>query len=187
VLPRVSNRTIDLLTGLLTYNPQQRISAADALNMECFAPFRDAEARWEATDKSVPFAAFFCGVVPPVVPPVAPPEPPVFAPPAPELLVPVPPKPGFPVPSHATFVLPSEAVVAKPAVAAPKPAAELIESRLRASQRIKAYKDSLKAAKARKAAAHAGGPAVEIAAAKPAVFPKPRPEIVQPRLPKVVF
>jgi renal tumor antigen len=213
VLPKVSNRTIDLLSALLTYNPQMRISAENALKMECFAPFREAQAQWEASDKSLPFAVFFttnasAGAPRPPEPPekpvfVPPPVPkaekPVFVPPAPELLVAVPPKPPKPIysmPSEPTYLLPSEAAIApiirqepqivKPVILAPKPAAELMESRIRASQRIKAYKDALKAAKARKPTLHPGV-AVEIAGVKPVVYPKPRPEIVQPRLPKIVL
>jgi renal tumor antigen len=199
ILPRVSHYTIDLLSALLVYNPQQRTSAGDALNMECFASFREAEQQWEATDMSIPFPVFYSQNNRPV--PSAPPKiasevencapaaNAVFVPPAPEFVVPVPPKPAF-VPPNATFLLPSEAALAPvkppPAVVAPKPMIELADSRVRASQRIKAYRDAMKAAKARKPG-YLGGAAIEVGAVKPSGFPRPRPDIVQPRLPRIVL
>jgi renal tumor antigen len=59
LLPRVSPHTIDLLCGLLTYDPHMRLTAADALAMDCFRELRRADAAWEATDRRTPFPVYF--------------------------------------------------------------------------------------------------------------------------------
>jgi renal tumor antigen len=57
--PSVSAAVVDLLVRLLRYNPQDRIGAADALLHPAFADVRERERAWSATDRRVPFAAFF--------------------------------------------------------------------------------------------------------------------------------
>jgi hypothetical protein len=77
-----------------------------------------------------------------------------------------------------------------PALAAPKPAvhpidAALIDSRIKAAQRIKAYQDAAKAKKPKKPVPFHGA-AFQFASTK-GHFPKPHPEVVEPHLPKLMF
>jgi renal tumor antigen len=223
-LPRASMSTLELLKGLLTYNPQDRISAADALQLDCFAPFREAEAAWLQTDQSIPFPVYFfegppaspapvtepmlTGEVEVIIPPGSPFSPPkvihkepVFVPPAPDIVVPVFPKPTFLLPENE----PPQAVIrstpmgprkaqpvestavwsAAPVPPPPKQMGLLTESRVRAAQRIKACQDAIKATKARKPTLFHG--AAFPAASTKGLYQRPRPEIVQPRLPRGVL
>ncbi|KAK8834567.1 hypothetical protein M9Y10_045454 [Tritrichomonas musculus] len=56
LLPRASPETIELLTKLLIYDPCQRITAGDALNLPAFESIRRFEENWENGSKNVPFA-----------------------------------------------------------------------------------------------------------------------------------
>jgi hypothetical protein len=60
-----------------------------------------------------------------------------------------------------------------------------MESRIRAAQRIKAYEEAVKARKAKKPMPFHGA-AFQFAAQK-GVYQKPRPDLVEPRLPKLMF
>jgi serine/threonine protein kinase len=242
-LPRISNGTVNLLVGLLTYNPQQRLSAAAALNLECFAPFREAEGLWERTDKTVPFPVFFfqspatatatataaatatataavpggSAIRPPSVPKparapapapapeaITAPDPPanvdgaVFVPPAPDVVVAVRRKPTFLLPAAAAPVVrlpppppPPPSLVQPLAMAGPpggeaKPVVALMESRIRATQRIKAYQDAQKGSKPKKPLPFHGA-AFQFASGKPAALPKPQAPIIQPKLTRLVL
>jgi renal tumor antigen len=195
ILPKTSQPTIDLLAALLTYNPQQRISAADALNMDCFGEIRQAELEWEQTESTVPFPVFFLQRTPAPKPAnprprVEPPKPvfhppevlPVhnesaYVPPAPEMVMPK------PIPVQASVKVLPALGHGKPVVNPADPA--LIESRIRAAQRIKAYEEAVKARKAKKPMPFHGA-AFQFAAAK-GMYQKPRPDLVEPRLPKLMF
>jgi renal tumor antigen len=61
LVPAAAPATVALLRRLLAYDPSERIAADEALLMDCFAPLRDAEVRWRATDRNRPFPAFVCG------------------------------------------------------------------------------------------------------------------------------
>jgi renal tumor antigen len=184
-VPRASLWTIELLKGLLTYNPQDRLSAERALRLDCFAPLCEAEAAWMQTDRSVPFPVFFFEGPPiapspelqppqeaeqapePALEPPPPPEP-AFVPPTPEVVVLVHPKPTFQIPEP------------------PKAPALLADPRARAAQRIKACHDAIRASKARKPITFHGA-AFQFASSKQGLYQRPRPEIIQPRLPRVIL
>jgi renal tumor antigen len=203
-LPRVSISTIELLRGLLTYNPHDRLSAVDALQCDCFTPFRESEAAWLQTDQSIPFAVYFFEgpptapapvaepppvveaeivpdvevIIPPLSPPIVIHEEPVYVAPAPDVVVPVFPKPTFQFPeSESPGVALTVAPIRPPP---PKPVGLLAESRARAAQRIKASQDAIKATRARKPTLFHG----PTFTTTKGLYQRPRPEIVQPRLPR---
>jgi renal tumor antigen len=237
-LPRVSAPTIQLLAGLLTYNPRNRLSAADALNFDCFTLIREVEQEWEQLDTNIAFPLFYlqraalprAPVVPhpraapaphqsnlekppepedsqkvpdtvekvPSVPQFVPPEnlpvhnEAVYAAPGPEILVskPVYRPPPEPPLKAIPLVVPPPVAKPFPVLGVSKPPvypvdATLIESRMKAALRIKAYQDAAKAKKPKKPMPLHGA-AFQFASSK-ALFPKPRPDLVEPRLPKLMF
>jgi renal tumor antigen len=212
ILPRISIGTIELLKGLLTYNPQDRISAANALQMDCFAQFREAEEAWERTDKSIPFPVFFFERPPSRAqkeeieqisseteeavcePPPSPPKEPIFEQPEPEIVVPVSPKPIVqiseqqqqPVEPETTKVQKVNETKGNVSHPPPKAMGILVESRIRAAQRIKACHDLLKVSKVRKPVPFHGA-AFQFASSKQGLYQRPRPEIVQPRMQRVIL
>jgi renal tumor antigen len=58
LLPFVSGETLDLLRGLLVYNPIDRITAEEAIEHPVFEELRNAERRWKARGCPGPFAVF---------------------------------------------------------------------------------------------------------------------------------
>lgn len=59
-LPYTSDETIDLITALLTYNEEDRISAEEALLLPAFEEIRDYEEQWiNETDQDIPFPLYF--------------------------------------------------------------------------------------------------------------------------------
>jgi hypothetical protein len=60
MVPGAGEATVALLKRLLTYDAVERISAEEALKMECFAPIWEAEERWKVEGGDIPFPAFFC-------------------------------------------------------------------------------------------------------------------------------
>jgi renal tumor antigen len=194
LLPRVSPRTIDLLSGLLTYDPHMRLTAADALAMDCFRDLRRAYAAWEDTESKVPFPVFFADptagnqVAPEFLPQT------IHRPDSDRNVVPVHetvthPKPAYVLPSEVTLGDQQTAPdFGPPPAPLPKPAiktiqAGLMDSRIRAVQRIKAYQDAIAMRKAAKPIAY-HPPAFQLRAMKPLGYFRPRPELVQPRMPK---
>jgi hypothetical protein len=63
----------------------------------------------------------------------------------------------------------------------------LMESRIRAAQRIKAYQQQIQAHKAYKKKPPYHGVAFQFAAGKAGGFQRPRADLIQPRLPKIVL
>lgn len=91
--------------------------------------------------------------------------------------------------SHAIYVPPQKPapLIHKPQPKVTKPLdASLVESRIRAAQRIKAYQQAINASKAAKKPQPFHGAAFQFAS-KQGVYQKPRPDLVQPRLPKIVL
>jgi renal tumor antigen len=320
ILPKAMDKTIQLLAALLTYNPQQRVTAADALSMEAFSEIRAAEASWESSDQSLPFPAFYLRmeteqrpVQRPMAKPIrsqvpeagkeevrqndvpkkgmshakfgqaviqtgpaaaaaaaaapvaqqkpkralySPPPKPiqqgyeegqrVFVPPAPEYVVPSKPKVAFggavivsnekrdemapevmvtnhqfqplliskpkklmdgnnngnghvkhPVIGNDALYVPlyqrlnqmPSVLIQGMSVKPPVKATELslMESRIRAAQRIKAYQQQLQAHKGYKKPPPFHGAAFQFAAGKAGGFQRPRADLIQPRLPKIVL
>lgn len=58
LLPTMSMGTVDLMRGLLVYNPSDRLSAVGALSHPVFAPLRSLEQRWQVSRESIPFPLF---------------------------------------------------------------------------------------------------------------------------------
>lgn len=58
LLPVMSSGFVDLLQRLLVYNPSERITAQDALEHPVFETLRMADARWVASGCHVPFSVF---------------------------------------------------------------------------------------------------------------------------------
>jgi renal tumor antigen len=198
VLPMASRVTVELLRGLLRYNPQDRISAAEALQLECFGPFREAEAAWAHTDRAIAFPVFFFER------PAEPVEPApveeqaiaefVFA--APREALPEPPEPAVeiaealltpaPIPEPMPIPAPIPEPIAAP-MPVPRPAPVPVQdSHLRAAPRVKAYQDALRTNKGKKGLPFHGA-AFQFAVSKHTVYQRPRPEIVQPRVPRFLI
>ena len=209
ILPKkTSEEVIDLMMKLLTYNPQSRITAQEALKHPAFKRIRECEERWQMTDRSMPFPSYFLhgernneNVLPPqpapLVAKVKRPAPMIEQ--KPKLPAVYVPKPGV---SGALKPLVAEPLKVLPKVA-PAPAGSflvnknkvvpavdpvLIESRIKAAQRIKAFQEkSLVNAAAKKKPMPYGHP---VHISKPIVsngFEKPRPEILKARPPKIVL
>jgi serine/threonine protein kinase len=159
ILPEtVSNEAVDLMLKLLTYNPHDRISAADALQHPAFAEIRECEQRWHETDMTVPLSAYFL-------------FPERFAPgitePGRPLPAPVPVKPPKPL------VTVSKPVVVKPVSIKQKPVAE-------SGIKVKGLKESKKR-QAKPIPQGTNGPVYRLA--KPAVdesYQKPGPDLLGP-------
>lgn len=58
LLPSVSRATVELLGQLLAYDPSDRLKACDALNHRAFSFIRNAEVKWEHSDKRTPFPIY---------------------------------------------------------------------------------------------------------------------------------
>jgi len=58
-LPGVSSQIIDLINGLLRYNPIERLTAQDALNHPLFVEFRRIEQLWNDSGAILSFGEFF--------------------------------------------------------------------------------------------------------------------------------
>jgi hypothetical protein len=108
----------------------------------------------------------------------------------------VPPVPPVPLPllndTLSEASMPNPTFVRPPALlkpSAPKPIvkpvdAALIESRIRAAQRIRAYEESMQAKIVKKPAPYRG-PAFQFAAAKQGGYQKPRDDLSEQKLPKL--
>ncbi|OHT13674.1 putative long flagella protein lf4 [Tritrichomonas foetus] len=59
ILPSANKETIQLLKGLLTYDPKERVSAAEALEMPAFAFIRRMENEWYNMNKPGNFPTYF--------------------------------------------------------------------------------------------------------------------------------
>jgi renal tumor antigen len=57
-LPGVSDTTIDLIRELLIYDPDRRVTAAQALSHSALLHIHEMAMWWERTDKAVPFPLF---------------------------------------------------------------------------------------------------------------------------------
>jgi renal tumor antigen len=156
VLPGTSSSTLQLLAGLLTYNPQQRLSAADALNFPCFAPMRDADAAWEVSGKRLPFPSFYFQH------PLSSNEPET--------------RPGEVIPAVSDLGVRDQ----PDAVGA---IAEPIDTKIR----IRAYHEALHMKKPKHPMPFNGHAFQFAAATRHIVYQKPRPELVQARLARLVL
>jgi renal tumor antigen len=59
LLPKTSSETLDLLNQMLKYDPDERISASDALGHICFTQFRVMEDMYLKKGLDISFAEFF--------------------------------------------------------------------------------------------------------------------------------
>ena len=59
IIPNISLETVELIDKLLTYDPNRRIAAKDALNLPAFNKIRYLEAMWKKTNKKQPFPLFY--------------------------------------------------------------------------------------------------------------------------------
>lgn len=59
LLPNASNDIIYLIESLLTYDPEYRISAREALDLPVFEEIQRCEEEWQATDQTIPFPLFY--------------------------------------------------------------------------------------------------------------------------------
>ena len=210
LLPKkTSEETIDLMLKLLTYNPQSRITAQEALKHPAFERIRECEKRWQMTDRSVPFPSYFLhgdrnneNVVPQAQMPTALLQ---CKPKRPVPIIEQKPKPAVYVPKPGGLL--PKPLIAEPLKIAPKPAPgmlfpvnkykaapavdqALIESRIKAAQRIKAFQEKALANAAAKKKQQMIYQAQHVQLSKPIVnngFEKPRPEILKARPPKIVL
>lgn len=203
LIPNCSENTLDLMRKMLIYDPRTRITAQEALDHPVFETLRRADEMWQQSDMKLPFPVFLRTQFMKVQSPR--PEPPLpaaikpnitYQPPNAELVKeqiqhPKPALPAYPPPNPAILNQPPGLVAgsqihieAKPKqthapLIAPKPPPpkqvgnfNLEESRRKAIQRIKEFNKKVLARNHQKQQ-------------KQPVFQKPRPEIVQPRLPQL--
>lgn len=192
IIPMASQETVDLMGKMLIYNPADRITAHDALLHPAFEQFRIAEVKWNASGCKVPFAVFYEQFK---NQPVAKLQPPTVGPYVLDtggmntsdstpmviknqtLLPPLPKQP-----SHHAPIIMQPMYQSHPV----KPAGEFnpLEARRKAAQRIKEYnqKKLLNQKKEKKL------PLPSFQFGAPTVlgsYQNPKPELIQPRLPRI--
>jgi renal tumor antigen len=204
LLPSASPQTVILLSALLTYNPQNRISAADALHLECFRTIRNAEVAWEATDKRMPFPLFYARHTLGGASKTRRTEVIAYPSPAPDCPKPTSGQANEPSISLNALMageqeMEAEAAasaerteVARPPISPPDPPKPtpnsgnegMTEARAKAAQRMKTYRDALKTKNPIPFHDHA----FQLASStKPSVSHKPKPQLVQPRLARLIL
>ena len=192
LMPFTSPVIVDLIKHLLIYNPAERITAEEALNHPAFDNIRREEERWRSSGMNVPLSVFILKIQAPPIRPLR--YRPIYN--SPKI------KPVFQLPSE-IYAQKNQNINSNQNVdqdPAKSLNAKIIESRRIAAERIKAYNKKLLEQQRQQQqknvqlknkyhpALHLGSTKIVKKSLNPifAVQPpyqKPKPEIIQPRLP----
>lgn len=222
LLPNVSDTVIDLLEKMIAYDPNDRISAKDALQHPAFSYLYQQDLLWQQTSKSIPFSVY-------VQSPSIPRNPITILPQKPNVLIgahtqlnfnmppqnqyphastditgqysyggplniqqseyinqnnPIPPLPApienNPIPQPRPLIQMQQRPIAKPAI-------NPIDARKLAAERIKDYNKRHLMAQQQQKAKLPGQLGIRFGVTGTNPFQKPRPDLVQTRLPNITY